>query len=70
MYDEYKLTSKWMWKPVHEFPKSTVGMYVLFLILEKFEKVPKYLPAGARAHEANIKCCCFMVYVIFIWCTK
>ncbi len=30
------------------------------------------MTAGARAHEAHFKCCCFifMVYVIFICCTK
>ncbi len=30
----------------------------------------KFMTAGARAHEAHFKCCCFMVYVIFICCTK
>ena len=30
----------------------------------------KFLTAGARAHEAHFKCCCFMVCVILIRCTK
>ena len=42
MYDEYKLSRKSMWKHVHEFSKSTVGIFVLFFILENFEKEPKY----------------------------
>ena len=63
MYDEYKLTSKWMWKPVHEFPKSMVGMFVLFFILEKFEKVPKY-----RYSEFGCICGTKMtIFVVVVW---
>jgi len=32
MYDEYKLGSKCLWKPVHELPKSTVVIFVLVFI--------------------------------------
>jgi len=69
MYDEYKLSRKSMWKHVHEFSKSTVGIFVLFFILENFEKVPKYRYSefGSICGEKWVLCTC--VSLPFVWDT-
>jgi hypothetical protein len=61
MYDEYKLSRKSMWKHVHEFSKSTVGIFVLFFILENFEKEPKY-----RYSEFGSICEMIMTFFFFL----
>jgi hypothetical protein len=63
MYDEYKLSRKSMWKHVHEFSKSTVGIFVLFFILENFEKEPKY-----RYSEFGSICEMIMTFFFFLVC--